>query len=150
MPPPSRLPARRAGLVLVVAVSLAAVAIIARVNAGGPDRIPWSDDLPTARRAAAAGHKAVLLDFTADWCPACQQLRRTTWSDPAVASAVAERCVAVRADVDAHPDLARQYRAEYLPTLVLTDADGRELRRSIGYLSADEFRQWLNGGPGGV
>ena len=140
------LPARRAGFVLVLALSLATVAVIARTRAGGPDRVGWSDDLPAARRVAASGRKALLLDFTAGWCPACQELRRTTWSDPAVASAIAECCVPVAVDVDAHPDLGRQYRAEYLPTLVLTDADGHELRRSVGYVTPDEFRRWLAGG----
>ena len=140
-------PARRVGFLMVIAISVAALAVAARVRDGGPDRIGWTDDLPAARRAAAAGSgKRVLLDFTAGWCPACQELGRTTWSDRSVAAAVDAACVPVRVDVDAHPDVARAYGAEYLPTLVLTDAAGHELRRSVGYVSADEFRRWLAGG----
>ncbi len=143
---PARPLARRLAFLSITALALATVAVVAQSRAGGPDRVAWMDDVGAARRAAAAGHKGVLLDFTADWCPACQELHRTTWPDRAVAAAVAARCVAVQVDVDKQPDLARQYRTEYLPTLVLTDAAGREIRRSEGYLSPDEFRQWLAGG----
>ncbi len=141
-----RRPGGRLGWLLVVLASVTAVAVVGRSRTVGPDRMGWSDDLPAARRVAvAAGRRPMLLDFTADWCPACQELRRTTWTDPAVGAAVAGRFVPVRVDVDAHPDVARQYGCAYLPLLVLTDADGHELRRSEGYLSPDAFRHWLAG-----
>ncbi len=144
---PSRLPARRAGFVVLVGLSVVAIAALARVDAGGSDRVGWWDDLPAARRAATAGGgRPMLLDFTADWCPACQELRRSTWSDRSVAAAITlGHVVPVRVDVDAHPDVGRQYAAEYLPLLVLTDANGREVRRSEGYLTPAEFRSWLAG-----
>jgi thiol:disulfide interchange protein len=149
---PWRVMAGRAGLPLVVVAALATVAVVARLRAAGPDRVGWWDDLPAAQRAAAAsGGKPILLDFTAEWCPPCGEMRRTTWTDPAVAAALAGRYVTVRVDADANPDLVRRYDAEYLPTLILIDAAGHEVRRSVGYLSPDDFRRWLAGDrPGGA
>jgi thiol:disulfide interchange protein DsbD len=147
---PTRLPTGRTGLLVVVFASLLVVAAVAGWRRSDVERVVWSDTFRTAQRVATVQHKGMLLDFTATWCPACDDLRRTTWSDRSVAAAVAERFVPVRVDVDAQPDLAQRYDAEFLPTLVLTDADGRELRRSVGYLSPDDFHKWLDGGPGGV
>ena len=134
---------RRVGFVAVVCLSLVAVATVSRLRALGPDRVAWRDDVPTA--AAAAG-RPVLLDFTSDQCPACHQMRQTTWADPAVAADVAARCVAVRIDTDAQPDRGQRYRIQVLPTLVLTTPDGRELRRAEGYQSPADLRRWLAGG----
>ena len=139
-----RLPGSR--VVLVVGLSLVAVTVVARMR-GGTNRVAWQTDLPAAARAAAAANKPVLLDFTADWCPACQDMRRTTWADPATAALVADRCVAVSVDADTHPELGQRYGVRFLPTLVLTTPDGRELRRVEAYQSADDIRRWLGGGP---
>ncbi len=149
----SRRPGGRLVLLMVVLGSAVVLSVVARSRDAGPDRVGWYDDLPAATRAATAqGRRPMLLDFTASWCGPCQEMKRTVWSDPAVAAAVAARVVPVRVDVDVHPDVARRYGAQYLPTLVLTDADGRELRRTEGFLSADEFRHWLAGDatPAGV
>jgi thiol-disulfide isomerase/thioredoxin len=134
-------PSGRLVALLAVGLALAAVAMVARLRAVGPDRVPWRDP------SAAAAGKPELLDFTADWCPACQDMKRDTWPDPSVAAAVsAAGCVPVRVDVDAHPELGSRYRVEYLPTLVMTDGQGRELRRIDGYLSPVDLCRWLAGG----
>ena len=142
---PSRLPGSRLAFLVIVLLSLAALTVVAQSRRPGPDRVGWFDDLPAAQRAAAAKGRPVLLDFSATWCGPCQEMKRTTWADPAVAADIAARCVPVHVDVDAQPDVARRYGIPVLPTLVLTDASGRETRRIEGLLSADEFRQWLAG-----
>ena len=146
MPASNRRPTSRVGLILLVGLSLVAVAVVSRLREG-TDQVAWQTDLPAAGRAAAAARKPVLLDFTASWCPPCQEMRRTTWADRATAALVSDRCVPVSVDIDAHQDLARRYAVESIPTLVLTTPDGRELRRVVAYQSSDDVRKWLDGRP---
>ena len=124
---------------------MVALAAVSRLREG-TDRVAWATDLPTAARAAGATGKPVLLDFAAGWCGPCRDMERTTWADAAVAADVARRCVPVHVDIDVHPELAKRYDVRAVPTLVLTTADGRELRRVEAYQSADDVRTWLAGG----
>ena len=114
-----------------------------RVRDNGGNRIDWVQDLPTAE-AAAAGGKPMLLDFMTEWCPACEQMKRTTWADRATAAAVADRTVPVRVDCDRHKDLEQKYAIQVLPTLMLVAADGRELRRVEGFQTTDGVCRLLN------
>jgi len=83
-----------ASLSIVVAIALTGVAIIqVRAETGtttassGPlASQPWSEE---AVRAAQAGGRPVLVNFTADWCVTCKINERTSLSTPKVAEAMA-------------------------------------------------------------
>ena len=76
---------------------------------------------------AAAGEPApVLLDFHAEWCGPCRQMR------PAVEALVAKGYPVKSVDIDQSPDLASRYDVQAVPTFVVVDADGRELDRTSG------------------
>ena len=89
----------------------------------------------------------ILLDFYADWCVACKELERDTFTDARVAKAM-QRFVLVRADVtankDSHQALLRRFGLFGPPGIILTGADGRETQRIIGFKPADEFLLRLN------
>ena len=127
-------------------LSVVAASWWAHVRSVGGDRVDWQPDVSAASATAAARGRPMLLDFTTDWCPACDRMKRTTWADRATAAAVADRTVPVRVDCDARRDLERQYATQVLPTLMLVAADGRELRRVEGYQSSDDVRRLLAGG----
>lgn len=110
------------------------------------ERVVWRTDLAAARQEAAANGKPLFLDFTASWCPACQELKRTAWADSKVARVLAERYVAVSIDIDRQRDLATSYQVQAIPTFIVIDArTGRILkddRRSP--VPPEDILAWLN------
>jgi thiol:disulfide interchange protein DsbD len=85
----------------------------------------------------------MLVDFTADWCGACNELSRITFADPKVMTE-ASRFVAVKVDATHEDDpsidvLKDRYSVVGLPTVILVGSDGRESRRFTEFVSPDSF-----------
>ena len=83
----------------------------------------WLEWSTRAFARAEAEHKPVLLSLVTAWSDECAMMDRTTYADPAVASAIEERYVAVRVDADRHPDInERRNLGGWPTTLFLTSA----------------------------
>ncbi|WP_243302693.1 protein-disulfide reductase DsbD family protein [Geothrix oryzisoli] len=107
----------------------------------------WMEqDLEGALAKAKAGHKVVLVDIYADWCAQCKELDEKTWPDAALKQWIAANAVPIRIDTDAkRKDLATKLQIRSYPTVLLLDADGRELRRILGFQKPEAMRAWLEG-----
>ena len=88
--------------------------------------------------AAEPTRGPALLDFHADWCGPCRQMR------PVVDALTAKRFPVRSIDIDDHADLAERYRIEAVPTFVVVDRDGRELARREGLQSALDLAKLYN------
>jgi thioredoxin:protein disulfide reductase len=82
----------------------------------------------------------MLVDVTANWCTACKELDRETFAHPDV-RAEAGRFLAVKVDasVDDDPEVVVTMRAlsvKGLPTVILFDSQGREMRRFTDFVKA--------------
>lgn len=123
---------------------------------GTAPELPWTTDLAVARHQAAAGHKAVLMMFSASWCRPCQMMKRFTWNDPRVKRALDAGFVPVYLDVDrdAVKGVADQYHVRAYPTIIVTHADGKLLSRdgrlfiNEGYLGPADMREFLTDAAG--
>jgi hypothetical protein len=62
-----------------------------------------------------------------------------TYPDPKVARMIADHFVPVQFDVVAEPEVMDRYNTPWTPTLIVEDANGKEHRRSQGYLDAPRF-----------
>jgi thiol:disulfide interchange protein DsbD len=103
-------------------------------------------DLEGALAKAKAEHKVVLVDIYAEWCAQCKELDEQTWPDPAVRQWLAQNAVAIRIDTDARrKDLAAKLQIRSYPTVLLLDAEGRELRRLLGFQKPGTMKAWLEG-----
>jgi len=93
--------------------------------------------------------RPVLLDFYADWCVACKEMERDTFSNPAVAARMA-RMRLLRADItannDSHKALLKRFGVYGPPSIVFFGADGqlREGLRVTGFMPASEFSALLD------
>lgn len=92
-------------------------------------------------RIAAAG-KPVMLDFYADWCVACKEMERFTFSDPQVQSRM-NNLLLLQADVTNNtPEdkaLLKKFGLFGPPGIIFFDAKGKEVGRVIGFQTADKF-----------
>lgn len=110
-----------------------------------PETSGWlENDYEGALAKAKAEQKLVLVDTYAQWCAQCKELDEKTWPDPAVQAWIRQHAVAVRIDTDkVRPDLAPKLKIQSYPTVLLLDAEGRELRRSLGFQKAGTMLGWL-------
>lgn len=90
--------------------------------------------------------QAAFLDFYADWCVACKEMERFTFTDPSVQRALAN-VVWLQVDVTANTAedkaLLKRFRLFGPPGIVFFDVQGREVRgvRVVGFQSAQQFVQ---------
>ncbi|MBC3381667.1 protein-disulfide reductase DsbD [Serratia fonticola] len=88
--------------------------------------------------------KPVMLDLYADWCVACKEFEKYTFSDPAVQTQLADT-VLLQADVTANnaeqAALLKHLQVLGLPTILFFDRDGKELpaARVTGFMNAEAF-----------
>jgi thiol:disulfide interchange protein DsbD len=110
------------------------------------ERIKSVADLDARVAAASAAGKAVMVDFYADWCVACKEMEKYTFTDTAVQAALAN-VVLLQADVTANDaqDKALLARFEIFgpPTIAFFGADGIERKnfRLVGFAPAEQFHQ---------
>lgn len=132
-------------------VGLAVVGLFVRIGApahAGEKGIRWETAYEQAVERAKAEGKPVMIDFYADWCAACKELDKFTYSDPKVA-AEAERFVSVKVDGTEEDDrilaLYEKFGVQGLPTIVFIGADGKVLEkpRITGFLEAPKFLEQM-------
>jgi thiol:disulfide interchange protein len=136
------------GLVVAVAVSyaktpVASSTVQASAQSSSSDSIKWIWNDPQAALALAKKeNKPVLIDFWASWCSWCKKMDDETYPDPRVQAAM-KNYIPLKIDVDKMPDFQKKFGVQGLPTSVIVDPNGKELRRGEGYQPADQFAQFL-------
>lgn len=144
--------AGRAGLVLVLLATASAAWWIARRRAARfrPTRaVRGADGTPGSARSDATltgtelgtelGSRATFVQFSAQTCASCPQVRRVLTSlaesEPGV--------VHLELDAEAHMDLVRRFSVFRTPTVLLLDADGAVRARTSGPLTLDRAQAAL-------
>lgn len=99
--------------------------------------------LAVALETAQKEKRPLLVDFTASWCGECKELDAHTFSDARV-SREAGRFLAVKVDATDDDDPVVQatmseLAVRGLPTVILFDSDGIEVRRLTSFVPAPEF-----------
>jgi len=120
----------------------------ARTLAPGSANAAWAAYSPSAFTAAKQAGKPILIDFTAAWCVNCKEIEHDVFENPAVAPSLAAGFTTLRADLTqwnspASVALQKQYGFGSLPTIILLDSSGDEIRnlRITGRISVAEFQE---------
>lgn len=89
-----------------------------------------------------------MLDLYADWCVACKEFEKYTFTDDKVQHKLNEMVV-LQIDLTKNSTentaLMKYFNVLGLPTILFFDENGKELTQSrvTGFLSADKFLDWL-------
>ncbi|WP_302998371.1 protein-disulfide reductase DsbD [uncultured Haemophilus sp.] len=90
----------------------------------------------------------VMLDLYADWCVACKEFEKETFSDPSVQKAFGDMLL-LQVDMTKNSEenraLMTKYKVLGLPTILFFNQDGKEIEgsRVNGFMPAVEFLQWI-------
>ena len=90
----------------------------------------------------------VMLDLYADWCVACKEFEKETFSDPSVQKAFGDMLL-LQVDMTKNSEENRALMAKYkvlgLPTILFFSRDGKEIEgsRVNGFMPPVEFLQWI-------
>ena len=117
----------------------------------GPGLVRWRPHEKAAAVSRGEG-KRILYDFTAAWCTPCHRLDEEGWGDSRVASLVNDSYVPVHV-VDrvredgknpaAIDEIQSRYGVRAFPTLVVADADGREIAKVEGWAGKERLVRFL-------
>ncbi|MEY2699603.1 MAG: hypothetical protein RIQ52_358 [Pseudomonadota bacterium] len=116
-------------------------------------RIKSGADLDQVLQEAAASGRWVMLDFYADWCVACKEMERQTFTDSAVRAAL-QPAVLVQADVTANDEedqaLMKRFTLVGPPAILFFPPGAAEMvsQRVVGLQDAPTFLAGLRQLPG--
>ena len=101
------------------------------------------------QQALAENNKSlVMLDLYADWCVACKEFEKETFSDPSVQKAFGDMLL-LQVDMTKNSEenraLMTKYKVLGLPTILFFNQDGKEIEgtRVNGFMPPVEFLQWI-------
>ena len=101
------------------------------------------------QQALAENNKSlVMLDLYADWCVACKEFEKETFSDPSVQKAFGDMLL-LQVDMTKNSEenraLMTKYKVLGLPTILFFNREGKEIEgsRINGFMPPVEFLQWI-------
>ncbi|MDO9452890.1 MAG: DUF255 domain-containing protein [Stagnimonas sp.] len=106
--------------------------------------LPWRPFTPALFAQARAENKPVFLYLEAVWCHWCHVMQAKTFPDAGVQKRLGEQWLIASVDHDADPLLANRYRDYGWPALIFFNAQGQEVAKRAGFLSAADFSALLD------
>ncbi len=124
---------------VVFSIALVAVAVY-WLFPSEKQSIEWH---PYNETAITGTQKAMIIDFYADWCIPCKELDASTFSDPKVIE-VSKKFNAYKADMtkslsDQVENLRNRYNIIGVPTVLIINSSGKEVKRITGFVDSNEF-----------
>ena len=86
-------------------------------------------------------NKLIFIDAYTTWCGPCKQLKKNTFPDKAVGEFFNENFINVAFDMEKDDGLllANQYGVSAFPTLLITDANGKIVTYTLGFMRPKEL-----------
>ena len=102
-----------------------------------PSWIEWKDvDINTNQ----------VLFFTSPSCGPCMKMKNTVWTNDQVKERIAEYLDSpsmIDTSIKENDTKFTQYKIKYLPTIIMIDDEGDEIKRHVGFMDVDELLNFL-------
>ncbi len=102
---------------------------------------------PEALIRARQEGKPLIVDFYADWCPACVELEEKTWTDLGVRDKF-NQVVALKMDFTRQnawsKEMLNKYNITGIPTVIMIGPDGVERGRFTGFKNPERFMEFYD------
>ena len=143
-------PVARPAQVIPPAVSLPEKPVISTTSSDAT----WFESWEKASAASRESHKPILADFTgSDWCGWCKKLDKEVFETSIFKQWAQQNVVLLKLDFlrktpqvptlkKQNEELAKKYSITGYPTILMLDADGRELGRKSGFPEKSP-QQWI-------
>jgi thioredoxin 1 len=98
-------------------------------------------DWNLALNKAKSEKKLFYVDFDASYCASCRNMDQTTYQDATLAAFMDQSVVAYRLDVQSIEGImwSQKYEVEALPTMLIFNAEGKLVKKLVGYKSAKDL-----------
>ena len=127
-------------------VALTALALVLGGLAGAPAEaggVNWLD-YHSALAAQKKQAKPMLVYFHLSYCYRCKEMKRKVFSRPEVISRLNTYFISARVDLEKDPATGRLYQAEYTPSYLFLDAQGKQVFRAKGVMGPERFLKMLS------
>ncbi len=132
---------------VVIVLALVAVMYVRGRTAPVPPLFDQAVTLDVALEQSEQTGRPIFVLVTADWCPACQSLKRGALVSKELVAAIRERAIVVYVDTTSETsqgsEEAGRLGVRSLPTMLVLE-DGKEVSRTVGARSASKLLAWFD------
>ena len=122
------------------------LAPVREMDAGTGAELTWIRFSAQAYDQARQSGAPFVIEFTADWCAPCKEMKRRTFTDAAVRRA-ADGITLISVDMTDPDDFTarvlRSFEIIAAPTTIFYGPDGKEWKRRGGFIGPEEYARLL-------
>jgi thioredoxin 1 len=103
--------------------------------------------LEKAKQVAKESDKLIFIDAYTSWCGPCKRMAATSFQEEEVGEIFNERFVNIKIEMEKDadgPEVARMYKVKAYPTLLVINSDGKLIKQSVGFMTADQLIAFAN------
>lgn len=100
-----------------------------------------------AKKMAAESDKLIFVDAYTTWCGPCKRMAATSFKEEEVGEIFNERFINLKIDCESETEgteFARTYKVRAYPTVFIINPEGKVLKQSLGFMTADQLIAFAN------